>query len=115
MKKIFLVEDEPNLREMIAFLLTDQGYEVEAFPTATSFNNFIEKEEPDMVLLDIRLPDGNGAEICKKMHKSKRHIPVILMSAHANPEMFGNVGARDFIPKPFDIEDLFLKIENEIA
>ncbi|MBT8319165.1 MAG: response regulator, partial [Gramella sp.] len=86
MKLIYLVEDDQGLRELISFLLTDRDYEVEAFATAKNFEQGIENGQPDLILMDIMLPDGNGVELCKNLKKSeKKEIPVLLMSAHANP------------------------------
>lgn len=115
MKKIYLVEDDHNLRELICFLLTDQDYDVEAFANATSFKEKISKREidPDLILLDIMLPDGNGVELCKNIKGDDKTsaIPVILMSAHANPSISENSGATDFIAKPFDVDQFYGRIE----
>ena len=113
MKKIFLVEDDHGLRDLISFLLTDKNYDVEAFSNATTFEKGIENGAPDLILMDIMLPDGNGVELCKnlKESKDKKVIPVLLMSAHADPNIADNSGACDFIKKPFDIEELYERIE----
>ena len=113
MKKIFLVEDDHGLRDLIFFLLTDKNYDVEAFSNATSFEKGIENGNPDLILLDIMLPDGNGLDLCKDLKKSndKCNIPVLLMSAHADPTIADNSGACEFIKKPFDIEELYERIE----
>lgn len=116
MKTIFLVEDDQSLRELIHFLLTDKNYEVEAFPNATSFEKRLKTSEPDLILMDIMLPDGNGVDLCKGLKSSnyKNEIPVLLMSAHANPSIADNSGACDFIKKPFDIEELYTRIEKHV-
>jgi len=119
MKTIFLVEDDQGLRELIHFLLTDKNYEVEAFPNATSFEKRLEtsNQDPDLILMDIMLPDGNGVDLCKSLKKSnhKKEIPVLLMSAHANPSIADNSGACDFIKKPFDIEELYTRIQKYVV
>lgn len=117
MKTIFLVEDDHSLRDLISFLLTDKEYEVEAFPNAMSFKKRIENSEPDLILMDIMLPDGNGVDLCKSLKNSdnKNEIPVLLMSAHAEPSIADDSGANDFIKKPFDIEELYNRIQMVIA
>ncbi|MFV8226768.1 response regulator transcription factor [Christiangramia aquimixticola] len=113
MKKIFLVEDDHGLRDLISFLLEDKEYDVEAFPNATSFEKRINNEQPDLILLDIMLPDGNGVELCKNLKNSqdKNEVPIVLMSAHADPSIADDSGANDFIKKPFDIEELYSRLE----
>jgi DNA-binding response OmpR family regulator len=116
MKTIFLVEDDQSLRELIYFLLTDREYEVEAFPNATSFEKRMQEYNPDLILMDIMLPDGNGVKLCQELKSSddKNQIPVLLMSAHANPSIADNSGASDFIKKPFDIEELYTCIQKHV-
>ncbi|MDT0689998.1 response regulator [Salegentibacter sp. F188] len=113
MKKIFLVEDDHALRELIGFLLIEKDYEVTAFSNATSFTETINRELPDLILMDIMLPDGNGVDLCRniKEESETREIPVLLMSAHANPSMVNGSGANSFLAKPFDVEELYEHIE----
>ncbi len=110
MKEIFIVEDNDHIRELLEFILTDQDYVVKSFPNARSFQQLITKEHPDLILMDVMLPDGNGLEMCKNLGNNKEtsEIPVILMSAHAN--ISKDNCAVDFIPKPFDVEDLIKRI-----
>lgn len=114
MKKIYLVEDDYNLRELIAYLLTAKNYEVEAFPNATSFKEKITGLDihPDLILMDIMLPDGSGVELCRdiKDNEKTNSIPVILMSAHADPSITQNSGATDFIAKPFDVDQFYSQL-----
>ena len=116
MKTIFLVEDDNGLRDLICFLLTDKDYEVEAFANATSFEKGIENRAPDLILMDIMLPDGNGVDLCKDLKKSqsKSNIHVMLMSAHADPNIADDSGACEFIKKPFDIEELYSRIQKYV-
>ena len=105
MKEIFIVEDNDHIRELLEFILIDQDYVVKSFPNARSFQNQITSKHPDLILMDIMLPDGNGLEMCNKLGFSEdtSNIPVILMSAHANINK--DNCAVDFIPKPFAVED----------
>ena len=116
MKQIFILEDDDSIREMIAYLLSSKGYEVHAFPNAGEFGRSIKLQKPDLILMDIMLPDGNGLEICKNLHDDKqtKDIPVILMSAHSNDSVSKENCARDFIAKPFDIEDLLKAVGKQL-
>lgn len=112
MKEIFIVEDDQDIRELIELLLSD-SYTVRSFPNAERFNTSIAREKPDLILMDIMLPDGNGQEMCKMLSQNKEtnEIPVILMSAHTE---IVDETACDFIAKPFDVDDLLFRIEKHI-
>ncbi|WP_424494643.1 response regulator transcription factor [Salinimicrobium sp. GXAS 041] len=114
MKEIFIVEDDEGIRELIEFLLVSHNYSVKTFPSARSFQKIVPQEIPDLFLLDIMLPDGNGLDLCKDLKKKEvtKKIPVLLMSAHANINKLE--GADDFIAKPFDIEELLQRIRKQL-
>lgn len=116
MKEIFIVEDDTDIRELIEFLLED-NYKVKSFPSAGAFNNSISFQQPDLILLDIMLPDGNRLEICGriKSEAGTSSIPVILMSAHMDKKILSDSGADDFIAKPFDIDELTARIKLQLA
>lgn len=117
-KIIYLVEDSPEIREMIYFLLEGTGYSVFSCPSAKSLQDRLAVEFPDLIILDVMLPDGNGIQICnaiKSTHETS-HIPVLLMSATINEAITKRQHlAEDFIGKPFDIDDFVKKIERLIA
>ena len=115
MKEIFIVEDDDGIRELIEFLLVSQQYSVKTFPSARAFHRIVPAEIPDLFLLDIMLPDGNGLDLCKelKMNENTQNIPVVLMSAHADISRME--GADDFIAKPFDVDELLQRIEKQLA
>lgn len=116
MKEIFVVEDDADIRELLEYLLESENYKVQSFPTAESFNNQIKSHWPDLIILDIMLPDGNGVTICEeiKAEEKSSSIPVILMSAHIDTSRFRKSSADDFIAKPFDIEDLSQRIKRQL-
>lgn len=116
MKEIFIVEDDQDIRELIGFLLESHDFKVKSFPTAEDFQKALLIQNPDLILLDIMLPDGNGIEICNNLRKdeSTTSIPVVLMSAHADSSIIDNHCANDFIAKPFDIEDLVKRVNNQL-
>lgn len=108
-KKIYVVEDNDDIRELVEYLLEVEDYEVKGFANATDFSLKIENDLPDLVVLDVMLPDGNGVDICNKLkaNPNTKELPVLLMSANANMAFVSKESmADDFISKPFDIDDL---------
>ena len=116
-KSVFVLEDNPDLRELFTILLEEESYEVSSFEDVASFNKVICASLPDIFLLDVMLPDGNGADICHELKSSLRtsHIPIILMSANTSiAEIQHNCQAEDFIAKPFDINDFIKKVNRYV-
>ncbi len=104
---IYIVEDNEYIREILFYILEDEKYDVYVCGSAQKFNFLMAKSLPDVVVLDVMLPDGNGIELCKqiKLQEVTSHIPVIMMSAHSKPEEVIQLSGADvFISKPFDID-----------
>lgn len=114
-KTIYLVEDDEGIREMLGFLLGSQ-YELFSFENLQSFKSQIEQLTPDLVLMDIMLPDGNGDEVgmSLKEHERTRHIPVLFMSANMKFELADPQPQHSFISKPFDIKVFQEKVKEMI-
>ena len=117
MKEIYIVEDDTDIRELIEFLLQAQDYKVQSFATAEAFHQQMESGHPDLILLDIRLPDGNGSEMCAELKAAEKtsSIPIILMSAHIDKKSLRESCADDFVSKPFDIDELTDRIKRQVA
>jgi len=118
MKKcIYIVEDNPAIRDVIEFLLTEELYEVKACSNTKAFWLQMNKHKPDMIILDIMLPDGNGIDICTELKKNIKtyDIPVMMMSAnnHLN-YVKSKCTAEDFINKPFDLNDFANRVEQYV-
>lgn len=118
MKKcIYVVEDNNSLREVIEFLLVEEQYEVKTCPTMKDFWQQMQNFLPDMVVLDVVLPDGSGIDICTQLKQSaKTHdIPVMMMSAnnHLN-KIKSKCDAEAYINKPFDINDFIKRVEKYV-
>lgn len=113
-KKVWIVEDDPDIGEVISLLLTDEGYEVSLFPNAATFKESLPNADPDMMVMDVMLPDGNGIELCHgvKTDNKLSHIPVLMMSANKGlSDLNGYYRADDFIAKPFDIDEMVRKVK----
>lgn len=117
MKQVFIVEDDPDIRELIEFLLKRRKYKVESFSTAKGFRAGIRLSKPDLILLDIMLPDGNGLDLCRDLNTNIEtcDIPVVLMSAHTAIDISEEMCARDFIQKPFDVSDFSSRVHKQLA
>ncbi|MCW8858974.1 MAG: response regulator [Deltaproteobacteria bacterium] len=105
-KKILIVEDEESLLKLESILLTTKGYLVQGATTGLAALEAVADEPPDLILLDIMLPELDGFEVCERLKKNPetRHIPVILLTAKKTPEDIARgtaVGAEHYITKPF--------------
>lgn len=116
MIKIFIVEDDTNIREIEAFSLKNSGYEVEEFPNAAEFYRRLEEEIPKLIVLDLMLPDDDGLNIVAKLRKNVRwkKIPIILVTAKTTEmdKVRGfEIGADDYLTKPFGVMELISRVK----
>ncbi len=114
--KILLVDDERDIVEVTKMRLWSKGFEVECAYDGLDAINKVGKVKPDVVLLDLFMPVMHGYEVCKKLKENPKtkDIPVILFSAGlckgSCPKEAKDVGAVDFVSKPFDVQELVDKI-----
>ncbi len=107
MKKILIVDDDQNILEVVKFILLSYGFSVHTHTTGLNVLDIVLEYEPDLILLDIRLPGKSGTEICKELKDLHCEIPIILFSAHTQRANFMEIfGADAFISKPFDVKNL---------
>lgn len=111
MALIYVVEDDVNIREIECFALKNSGYTIEDFECAKDFFAKVRERVPDLVLLDIMLPDEDGLEIVKKLRKKAetRRVPIILVTAKTSEmdKVKGlDIGADDYLTKPFGVMEL---------
>lgn len=113
---IYIVEDDKNIREIEMFALKNSGYAVEEFENANSFFSKTAEKVPDLVLLDIMLPDMDGLEIVKKLRSRPDtvRIPIILVTAKTTEldKVKGlDIGADDYLTKPFGVMELISRVK----
>lgn len=118
-KKIMVIDDNPDILEVVSYLLADQGYQVATLNSGEAVFQEIRGFRPDLVLMDVMLGGMDGRGICthiKQMEETKA-LPVILISAsHDLAAALDQQGAPDdFIAKPFDIDVLLRKVELQLA
>ncbi len=113
---IYIVEDDKNIREIEMFALKNSGYVVEEFENAKTFFSRITEKVPDLVLLDIMLPDMDGLEIVKKLRNRPDtvRVPIILVTAKTTEldKVKGlDIGADDYLTKPFGVMELISRVK----
>ena len=116
MALIYIVEDDENIREIETIALKNSNYMVCAFEKAKDFYRKLEDIMPDLVLLDVMLPDESGYDIVRKLRKdpTTRQLPIIMVTAKtAEMDMIKGLdeGADDYIKKPFSIMELITRVK----
>jgi DNA-binding response OmpR family regulator len=116
MKKIVLVEDDADLFRLIQYNLEKEGFQFIGLQTGRGAVDLCKRERPDLIILDVMLPDCDGLEICKAIRATQElaHIPVIFLTARASEtdRIVGlELGANDYIVKPFFIRELIARIK----
>lgn len=114
-KLIHVIEDDDDIRFILEYILLEANYKATLFPTASAFEQALITVKPDLIILDVMLPDGNGIEICRrlKINPETLHIPVLIMSAHAAAQsILEEACADDFISKPFDLDQFIDRVNN---
>ena len=112
---IYLVEDDDSIRELVLYTLHTTGFEAEGFQNAADFWQALEKELPQLVLLDIMLPDEDGLHILKRLRAGAEtaDLPVMMLTAKSSEydRVVGlDSGADDYLVKPFEMEELEARI-----
>lgn len=115
-KNIIIVDDEPDIIELVSLHLHKSGYRVRSFENGQSALDYIQQNPPDLIILDLMLPDYDGLELCKMLKKDDKYssIPVIMLTAR-NEEMdkvLGlEIGADDYVTKPFSPRELIARVK----
>lgn len=114
--QILVVEDEADLADLVAFNLRESGHEVTVTHNGANALADVARQRPDLILLDVMLPDISGFEVCRRLRRSAdtARVPVIMLTAKAEEvdRIVGfEVGADDYVIKPFDLEELLARIE----
>jgi two-component system phosphate regulon response regulator PhoB len=116
MEKILVIEDDKDIAELVEFNLRAENYRVEISHNGREGLQRAQKGPPDLILLDLMLPDLNGLEVCKELKRDRRtqHIPIIMVTAKGAEldRVVGfELGADDYLAKPFSIRELTLRVK----
>lgn len=115
-KMIAIVDDEPDIVELVSLHLSKAGFKVKTFEDADGLFKFLKSNVPDLVVLDLMLPDADGFEICKYLKKEDKYntVPVIMLTARSDEmdKILGlELGADDYVTKPFSPRELVARIK----
>lgn len=113
-KKIFIVEDEPSLIFTLQDTLENEGYKISIFKNGKDVLDHLTNEVPDLMLLDVMLPEMSGYDVCKTIRSKKMSFPIIMLTARDQEidKVTGlNVGADDYMTKPFGVKELLARIQ----
>ena len=114
--RILVVEDEPDLAELVALNLRGAGHEVVVCHDGSTALAEVQRSQPDLLVLDVMLPDVSGVEVCRRLRRSPQtvRLPVIMLTARSEEvdRVVGfEVGADDYVAKPFSPRELVLRVE----
>jgi len=115
-RTIALVDDEPDLVELVSLHLRRAGFEMQTFLDGRTFLKSLDRHRPDLVILDLMLPDTDGFEICKYLRSNKEFasLPIIMLTAKGDEtdRVLGlELGADDYITKPFSVRELVARVK----
>jgi DNA-binding response OmpR family regulator len=118
-KNILVIEDNHAILDVITLILESEAYKVNGLSKSANFMEHIDEFNPDLLILDIMLPDADGRVLLQelRLNERTRHIPVLMISARYTKENLQNVEFKPdaFVAKPFDIDDLLDRIEGLLA
>ncbi|MDR3299333.1 MAG: response regulator [Candidatus Accumulibacter sp.] len=114
MKKILLVDDDPELRQLLATYLGRHGFDTLLLPDTRQLDAFIERYQPRLIVLDLMLPGEDGLAACRRLRARGETRPIIMLTARDEPvdRVIGlEMGADDYVGKPFDPRELAARID----
>jgi len=114
--RVLIIEDEPDIRKTIDYNLSKESFQVFQAGSITEGEQSILDNSPDVIILDLMLPDGSGLTLCRdiKSNEETKHIPIILLTAKADEvdRVIGfELGADDYVTKPFSVRELILRVK----
>lgn len=113
-KKILIIEDEPNIIELVGYNLKNNGYDYISAQDGLMGITLANKEKPDLILLDLMLPGKSGEEICRELREEGNKTPIIMLTAKSDEvdKILGlEFGADDYMTKPFSVRELMARIK----
>jgi two-component system, OmpR family, response regulator len=111
--KVLVVDDEPNIRELVQVALNFHGFAVTTSATGEDALQLVDAYRPDLIVLDVLLPDIDGFEVCRRLRSVANDVPVIFLTARdatADTVTGLTIGADDYITKPFSVEAMIARV-----
>jgi len=117
MERILIVDDDPDIQRLVSYNLTQAGFEVVTAQTGRIALASVQKQPPDLIILDLMLPDVDGVEVCRtlRQRESSRRIPIVMLTARSEEidRVIGfELGADDYVMKPFSPRELVLRVKS---
>ena len=114
--KVFIVEDEPDLRDTLKYNLENEGFSVEAFSNGEDFLSTVDKNKPNLVILDLMLPGVSGLDVCRELRSKDNYDGIGIVMLTAKSEEIDRIvgfelGADDYVTKPFSVRELILRVK----
>ena len=110
---LLIVDDQPDLRDMLARVFARESYRVSLAASLEEARAVIDAALPDVIVLDVALPDGSGVDLCRELRRRDLRVPILLLTAHGEvrQRVEGlDAGADDFLPKPFAVAELRARV-----
>jgi two-component system response regulator PilR (NtrC family) len=114
---LLIVDDEASLRDFLSIVFEEEGWRIQTAATLAEARALIQKQEPDMVLCDLMVPDGSGIDLLREIKAQSPSVPVVMITAYTSTKSAVEAlkaGAFDYIAKPFDIEELKIIVRKAV-
>ncbi len=117
MERVLIVDDDPDIQRLVTYNLRQAGFEVSTAASGRKALESVQKDPPDLIILDLMLPDVDGIEVCRtlRQHEASRRIPIVMLTARSEEidRIVGfELGADDYVMKPFSPRELVLRIRS---
>ena len=116
MERVLIVDDDPDILRLVSYNIGQAGFEVMTASTGRKALEIVQKQPPDLIILDVMLPDVDGMEVCRTLRQqSTRRIPIIMLTARGEEidRVVGfELGADDYVAKPFSPRELVLRVKS---
>jgi two-component system phosphate regulon response regulator PhoB len=117
MERVLIVDDDPDIQRLVSYNFSKAGFETAVAASGRTALESIQKQPPDLIVLDVMLPDIDGMEVCRTLRQrpGTRHIPIIMLTARGEEidRVIGfELGADDYVPKPFSPRELVLRAKS---
>lgn len=117
MERVLIVDDDPDIQRLVSYNLTQAGFQVSAAASGRTALESVQKQSPDLIILDVMLPDIDGLEVCRTLrnHDNTRRIPIVMLTARTEEvdRVVGfELGADDYVMKPFSPRELVLRVKS---
>ena len=117
MERVLIVDDDPDIQQLVRYNLSQAGFEVSTAETGRVALDLVQRHPPDLIILDLMLPDVDGMEVCRtlRQRENSRRIPVVMLTARGDEidRVIGfELGADDYVMKPFSPRELVLRVKS---